>query len=177
MKHHPMFEPQAARCLSPTNPGFGLPNSARHSNESQNEALRASVPANRIQFCFPPMNGPGNMHSKLQLLKFATYLRIVVPTGNFVPYDWGETGVMENVSRECYSEWRIVPELTLFQMVFIIDLPKIEDAGRLAVNKLTPFGEDLTHFLEAQGVDDGLIRSLAKYDFSETARYGFVHSM
>lgn len=44
------------------------------------------------------MNGPGNMHSKLQILKFATYLRIVVPTGNFVPYDWGETGVMENVS-------------------------------------------------------------------------------
>jgi hypothetical protein len=44
------------------------------------------------------MNGPGNMHSKLQILKFPTYLRIVVPTGNFVPYDWGETGIMENVS-------------------------------------------------------------------------------
>jgi hypothetical protein len=44
------------------------------------------------------MAGPGNMHSKLQILKYANYLRIVVPTGNFVPYDWGETGVMENVS-------------------------------------------------------------------------------
>ena len=43
------------------------------------------------------MSGMGNMHSKLQLLKFANYLRIVVPTGNLVPYDWGETGVMENV--------------------------------------------------------------------------------
>ncbi|OIW33324.1 phospholipase D/nuclease [Coniochaeta ligniaria NRRL 30616] len=62
-------------------------------------------------------------------------------------------------------------------MVFIIDLPKIEDAEGLAANQLTPFGEDLIYFLEAQGVPDGLIRSLAKYDFSETARYGFVHSI
>lgn len=38
------------------------------------------------------------MHSKLQLLKYPNYLRIVIPTGNMVSYDWGETGVMENVS-------------------------------------------------------------------------------
>ena len=37
------------------------------------------------------------MHSKLQLLKFPNYLRIVVPSGNMVPYDWGETGAVENV--------------------------------------------------------------------------------
>ncbi len=37
------------------------------------------------------------MHSKLQLLGYPNYLRIVVPTGNLVPWDWGETGVMENV--------------------------------------------------------------------------------
>lgn len=37
------------------------------------------------------------MHSKLQLLKYPSYLRLVIPTGNLVPYDWGETGVMENV--------------------------------------------------------------------------------
>lgn len=44
------------------------------------------------------MHGSGSMHSKLQLLKFPGYLRLVVPTGNMVPYDWGETGVLENVS-------------------------------------------------------------------------------
>jgi hypothetical protein len=60
--------------------------------------MRANVPKDKIRFCFPPMNGPGNMHSKLQLLKYAKYLRLVIPTGNLVPYDWGETGVMENVS-------------------------------------------------------------------------------
>lgn len=37
------------------------------------------------------------MHSKLQILKYPDSLRIVVPTGNLVSYDWGETGVMENV--------------------------------------------------------------------------------
>lgn len=50
-----------------------------------------------IRFCFPPMNGPGAMHSKLQLLKYPDHLRVVTPTGNLVSYDWGESGVMENV--------------------------------------------------------------------------------
>lgn len=40
------------------------------------------------------------MHSKLQLLAHPSHLRIVVPTANLVPYDWGETGIMENVSFE-----------------------------------------------------------------------------
>lgn len=60
--------------------------------------MQDNVPTN-IRFCFPPMNGPGSMHSKLQILKYHSHLRIVVPTGNLVPYDWGETGVMENVSQ------------------------------------------------------------------------------
>lgn len=61
-------------------------------------------------------------------------------------------------------------------MVFLIDLPRIEDQQGGGANVLTPFGEDLCFFLQAQGVDDGLVRSLNKYDFSETATYGFVHS-
>lgn len=61
--------------------------------------MRENAPGNVIRFCFPPMEGgAGCMHSKLQLLKYPNYIRIVVPTGNLVPYDWGETGVMENVS-------------------------------------------------------------------------------
>ena len=31
------------------------------------------------------------------LLKYEKYMRIVVPTGNLMSYDWGETGTMENV--------------------------------------------------------------------------------
>lgn len=59
--------------------------------------MQGNVPAN-IKFCFPPMHGVGAMHSKLQLLKYPSRLRVVIPTGNLMPYDWGETGVMENVS-------------------------------------------------------------------------------
>ena len=32
------------------------------------------------------------------LLSYPTHLRVVVPSANLVPYDWGETGIMENVS-------------------------------------------------------------------------------
>jgi hypothetical protein len=65
-------------------------------DDAQKEDMQANAPSN-VKFSFPPMNGVGSMHSKLQVLKFSTHVRIVVPTGNMVPYDWGETGVMENV--------------------------------------------------------------------------------
>ncbi len=59
--------------------------------------MRANVPRERIRFCFPPMQQMGSMHSKLMLLKYEKYMRIVIPTGNLMSYDWGETGTMENV--------------------------------------------------------------------------------
>ena len=31
------------------------------------------------------------------LLKYERYMRIVVPTGNLMSFDWGETGTLENV--------------------------------------------------------------------------------
>ncbi|KAI1115026.1 tyrosyl-DNA phosphodiesterase-domain-containing protein [Nemania sp. NC0429] len=124
------------------------------SGESQREEMRANVPRDRIRFCFPPMMPAGTMHSKLQLLKYPSYLRVVIPTGNLVPYDWGETGVMEN-------------------MVFLIDLPMTKNSA----NKMTMFGEELCHFLKASGLDQSLIDSLSKYDFSETSQYRFVHTI
>lgn len=59
--------------------------------------MRANVPSSHVRFCFPPMGAYGAMHAKIQLLKFTNYLRIVVPSGNLTRYDWGETGVLENV--------------------------------------------------------------------------------
>jgi len=63
--------------------------------------MRANAPSKNIRFTFPPMNGPGSMHSKLQILKYESYIRIAVPTGNLVSYDWGETGTQENVRDSC----------------------------------------------------------------------------
>lgn len=62
-------------------------------------------------------------------------------------------------------------------MVFIIDLPKLQTAEQRDAQELTPFGEELSHFLLAQGLDERLVNSLRNYDFSETSRYGFVHTM
>ncbi|KAI1468191.1 phospholipase D/nuclease [Daldinia caldariorum] len=129
------------------------------SNEAQQEEMKANVPTGAaIKFCFPPMMSTGNMHSKLQLLKYRSYLRVVVPSGNFVPYDWGETGVIEN-------------------MVFLIDLPRLDNPNPTTPSKLGLFGEELCYFLRAQGLEESLVSSLKNYDFSEADRYRFVHTI
>ncbi|KAJ4143227.1 hypothetical protein NW765_000368 [Fusarium oxysporum] len=111
-------------------------------SEAQKSEMRSNAPPG-IKFVFPAMNGPGAMHSKLQLLKYPDYLRVVVPTANLVPYDWGETGVMEN-------------------MVFLIDLPRLKDP---ATYRQTAFSTELGRFLSATGVGEGMVSSLANYDF------------
>ncbi|KAF3353995.1 hypothetical protein VdG1_00252 [Verticillium dahliae VDG1] len=133
-------------------------------NGAEQETLRANVPSSRIKLCFPPMHGIGCMHSKLQLLKYPNHLRIVVPSGNLVPYDWGETGVLENI-------------------VFLIDLPRIvqapedRDAIRGHDAAGVSFGTELRRFLRAQGLDESLVKSLDNFDFTETERYRFIHTI
>ncbi|KAH7262669.1 tyrosyl-DNA phosphodiesterase-domain-containing protein [Fusarium tricinctum] len=123
-------------------------------NEAQKSEMRSNAPPG-IKFVFPAMNGPGAMHSKLQLLKYPDYLRVVVPTANFVPYDWGETGVMEN-------------------MVFLIDLPRLKDS---ALYRPTAFSTELGRFLSATGVGESMINSLGNYDFSRTKHLRFVYTI
>lgn len=125
--------------------------------EEEKQLMRSGSDKN-FRFCFPSMEGQINtMHSKLQLLSHTNHLRIVVPSANLVPYDWGETGVMEN-------------------MVFLIDLPRLP-AGQTDLTNLTPFAAELLYFLEAMGLEQGLISSLKKFDFSQTAHLAFVHTM
>ncbi|GBF59974.1 hypothetical protein TMEN_2371 [Trichophyton mentagrophytes] len=68
--------------------------------ERREQLLRETASMSRIRLCFPPMDGEVNcMHSKLMLLFHANHLRIVIPSANLDPYDWGEEGgVMENAS-------------------------------------------------------------------------------
>ncbi|KAF5685282.1 Tyrosyl-DNA phosphodiesterase 1 [Fusarium circinatum] len=123
-------------------------------SEAQKSEMLSNAPPG-TKFVFPAMNGPGAMHSKLQLLKYPDYLRVVVPTANLVPYDWGETGVMEN-------------------MVFLIDLPRLKDP---ATYRQTAFSTELGRFLSATGVGEGMVSSLANYDFSQTKHLGFVYTI
>ncbi len=95
------------------------------------------------------------MHSKLQLLAHPTHLRIVIPSANLTSYDWGETGIMENVC-------------------FLIDLPRLP-TGQKAI--LTEFASELIYFTGAMGLDKAIIDSLLNFDFSHTSHLALVHSM
>ncbi|KAJ5521244.1 hypothetical protein N7527_005359 [Penicillium freii] len=113
----------------------------------------SSMPNFRL--CFPPMESQVFcMHSKLLLMFHPGYLRIAVPSANLTPTDWGEDRVMENT-------------------VFLIDLPKLEvpDAGK------TPFYKELVYFLQASDLHRNIIKKLDEFDFSETKRYAFVHTV
>lgn len=119
---------------------------------SETEYLRKS-----LRICFPSMEGQINcMHSKLMLLFHPHKLRVAVPSANLMKYDWGETGIMEN-------------------SIFLIDLPRLPE-DQATQQELIPFGEELVYFLEKQGLDETVRRSLYKFDFSATAHLAFVHS-
>ncbi|QDS76073.1 hypothetical protein FKW77_005916 [Venturia effusa] len=110
-----------------------------------------------LKACCPPQHGQYTcMHSKLMLLFYEHSLRIVVPTANLMPYDWGETGIMENSA-------------------FIIDLPRRID-GLSSADDLTFFGKELMYFLDKQGVQENAQQGVLKFDFSNTAHLAFVHS-
>lgn len=64
----------------------------------------------------------------------------------------------------------------LLQTVFLIDLPKLSESSTNVVSK-TSFYEDLVYFLKASTLHDNIITKLSSFDFSETARYAFVHTM
>jgi hypothetical protein len=114
---------------------------------------------------FPPMDGMiHSMHSKFMLLFGKEKLRIVVPTANMTPIDWGEVknswqpGVMEN-------------------SVFLIDLPRRQDDSIGETDDLTLFGKEFVYFLEKQQVNKKVIQGLLKFDFSQTDHLAFVHAM
>ena len=123
----------------------------------QFERETASVP--NLKLCFPNMDGQINcMHSKLMLLVHPSYLRIVVPSANLVPYDWGESGVMENT-------------------VFLIDLPRLAGGRQVLPENMTFFGSELIYFIRAMGLPKDVVRSFCRFDFSATNGLAFVHTI
>ena len=120
---------------------------------------RETASMSNLRLCFPSMEGQVNcMHSKLMLLSHPGYLRVAVPTANLVPYDWGETGHMEN-------------------MVFLIDLPRLPVSQRNTKEDLTFFGQELIYFLEAMGLERSIVDSVYSFDFTATKDIAFVHTV
>ena len=128
---------------------------------------------------FPPF-GTGNMHSKLQLLFHADYLRVVIPTvspshtsliqGNLVSYDWGETGILENVSSFCRS-------ISQSQSMYIQDFPRYSGSAPSLTDPLPRFASELLFFLKAQGISSHIVDKVREYDFSSSDGIEFVHSI
>ncbi|KAI9697925.1 MAG: hypothetical protein M1836_004277 [Candelina mexicana] len=112
-----------------------------------------------LRLCFPSMAGQIScMHSKLQLLFYKHHLRIVIPSANLVPYDWGEPGTMENT-------------------VFLIDLPRRNKEIKDVDESLTSFGQELIYFIEAMGLQDDIVQGVLKFDFAETKHLAFIHTI
>ncbi|KAK2778556.1 hypothetical protein FQN53_001755 [Emmonsiellopsis sp. PD_33] len=110
-----------------------------------------------VRVCFPSMAGQVNcMHSKLMLLFHPGRLRIVVPSANLVPYDWGEGGgFLENI-------------------VFLIDLPETSPES---LYPRTQFLDDLCYFLRQSGIHENEIKKIEAFDFSATIDMAFVHTI
>ena len=123
-----------------------------------------------VRLCFPAMEGQVNcMHSKLMLLFYKEFVRIVVPTANLVAFDWGEAGgIMEN-------------------MVFIIDLPSsasssqsdgpLDVKGQRKTTSGDVFRQSLMAFLTSSNMPPDVINRLHDFNFASTEHLGFVHSI
>lgn len=114
----------------------------------------------------------GKLHSKVMLLFFKSetvtgaddqadeLCRLVIPSANLTPTDWGVGGVMENI-------------------LFVVDLPT-KQPGRgmfTGAKNETQFESDLKRQLQAMEVPEDVLRKLDIFDFTATRKIGFVHSM
>lgn len=118
----------------------------------------AGIP--NVRLVFPQVGGLINcMHSKLMLLFYQkkdgheSICRLVIPTANLTPADWGVQSVMENA-------------------VFVVDLPQAE--GKKTDTGV--FKENLVQFLRAQQIPETVILKLDDFDLS-SLKYGFVHTI
>lgn len=111
------------------------------------------------------LGGSGNMHSKLMLLFFkrnntesgikgGEVCRLVIPSANLTPADWGVGGIMENIA-------------------FVVDLPVKTESSR----NPKKFETELKKQLYAMEVPADVIRKIESLDFRATENFGFVHSM
>ena len=132
-----------------------------HAKSDEDRAMMRQdfAPVRQARLCLPRLTGAiGCQHSKLMMLFFAEYVRIVLPSANLVDFDWGESGLMEN-------------------SVFIVDLPRrAHNSEQLSAEDLPLFGRHLIEFLNNQGVSNDVRDGLLKFDFDATTNLAFIHT-
>ena len=62
-------------------------------------------------------------------------------------------------------------------MVFLIDLPRLPEDQRTTPKDMTFFGTELIYFLEAMGLEQTIVDSMYKFDFTATKNLAFVHNI
>lgn len=62
-------------------------------------------------------------------------------------------------------------------MIFIIDLPRLQEGQRTTAETMTLFGTELIYFLEAMGLERSIIDSIYRFDFTATKDLAFIHNI
>lgn len=62
-------------------------------------------------------------------------------------------------------------------MVFLIDLPRLQEGQRTTAETMTFFGTEMIYFLEAMGLERSIIDSIYHFDFTATKDLAFVHNV
>ena len=62
-------------------------------------------------------------------------------------------------------------------MVFLIDLPRLQEGQRTTAEAMTFFGTELMYFLGAMGLEPSIIDSLYHFDFAATKGFAFIHNV
>ncbi|KAK9455590.1 tyrosyl-DNA phosphodiesterase-domain-containing protein [Dipodascopsis uninucleata] len=103
-----------------------------------------------------PRNSGGCMHSKLQILVFDKFVRVCIPSANLEAYDWGETGIIENI-------------------VYVQDFERKARSDQIVESE---FADQLICFMRHQGVFDDIIELLKNgVVWRNTENVRFVHSI
>lgn len=123
------------------------------------QALRSS---GRVEKCTALVHGRQRNHSKYALLFGLKQLRILFPTANFTPWEWGESASVAGAP-------------LLENAVAWIDLPR-QPASHCSV-ATTPFLQALRYFLQQQGLPAHVLAALADYNGTCSSGMGFVYSV
>lgn len=143
---------------------------ARDNNhKTQLSADFAGIP--NVRLTFPYVGGNVVcMHSKISILFYEQHLddqkfergpnrcRIIIPSANLVPWDYGVGSVMENT-------------------LFVIDLPPKESLASTRDHDGSDFKNNLVQFLRTTSTPMDVVKRLDGFDFAATATYGFVHTV
>ena len=81
---------------------------------------------------------------------------------------------MENVSK---SQAQCKHLVDIQKTCFLIDLPRLPEGQKTDPGKLPLFASELLYFLKAMNLDDSVLESIRRFDFSRTQSLAFVHSM